>query len=55
MRQRRGHVSLRAETLDTLDSIRALGQSYDGIVQELIAMWRKNNARKDIRAKKKEY
>jgi hypothetical protein len=52
VRQRRGHVSLKAETLDALDSIRALGQSYDGIVQELIALWRQNNAKRDTRLKK---
>jgi hypothetical protein len=43
MRQKRAHVSLRAETLDALNSIRALGQSYDGIVRELIRLWHKND------------
>lgn len=28
--------------MDVLNSIRAPGQSYDGIVQELMAFWNKN-------------
>ena len=39
MRQRRGHISLNSQTKDTLDSIKAPGQSYDGVIQQLVKLW----------------
>ena len=48
MRQRRTHISLKIRTKETLDSIRAQGQSYDGIIQELIGQWWQNHFPKDV-------
>jgi len=48
VRHRRAHINLNAQTKDILDSIRAPGQSYDGIIQELIVLSNKNNQRKQI-------
>ena len=39
MRQKRGHISLNSQTKDALDSIKALGQSYDGVIQQLVKLW----------------
>jgi hypothetical protein len=42
------HVSLNYRTKESLDSIRVLGQSYDGIMHELITLL-KNNSRKQVK------
>ena len=39
MRQSRAHISLHSRTKKVLDSIRAPGQSYDGVIQQLIAFY----------------
>jgi hypothetical protein len=46
MRQERAHISLNSRTKEALDSIRAPGQSYDGIIQELIAQWNENHSKR---------
>jgi hypothetical protein len=43
MRQKRAHISLNSRTKDTLDSIRAPGQSYDGVIRQLIKLWDRQN------------
>ena len=48
MRQKRAHINLNAQTKDVLDSIRAPGQSYDGIIQELIVLSERANSRKQV-------
>lgn len=52
MRQRRAHINLKARTKDTLDSIKASGQSYDGIIQELIISSKENNLKKQVNNRK---
>jgi len=39
-RDRRATVSVFQETKDTLDSIKHPGQTYDGIIQELLSSWK---------------
>jgi hypothetical protein len=43
MRQERAHISLNSRTKEALDSIRAPGQSYDGIIQQLIRLWNRQS------------
>jgi len=43
MRQERAHISLNSRTKEALDLIRAPGQSYDGVIQQLIKFWDKQN------------
>lgn len=43
MRQERAHINLNSRTKEALDLIRAPGQSYDGIIQQLIKLWDKQN------------
>ena len=52
MRQRRAYINLKARTKDTLDSIRASGQSYDGVIQELIILSKENNLKKQANNRK---
>jgi len=37
--KKRGYISLNTKTKEILDSIRAPGQSYDGIIQQLIRLY----------------
>lgn len=53
MRQGRAHINLKARTKDILDSIKAPGQSYDGIIQELIISSKENNLKKQANNRKK--
>ena len=39
-KEKRVNISIRRETRGTLDSIRHIGQSYDGVIQELIRFWK---------------
>jgi hypothetical protein len=43
MRQERAHISLNSRTKEALDLIRAPGQSYDGVIQQLIKLWDKQS------------
>jgi hypothetical protein len=43
MRQERAHISLNSRTRDALDLIKAPGQSYDGIIQQLIRLWNRQS------------
>ena len=36
-------VSIRGQTKDSLDSIKHPGQSYDGLIEELIRFWEKGH------------
>ena len=38
---KRAHISLKPQTWEVLASIRAPGQSFDGIIQQLIILWEK--------------
>ena len=39
-KEKRVTISILPETKDTLDSIKHIGQSYNGIIQELIRFWK---------------
>jgi len=40
--RKRDSVSISKETKGVLDSIKRPGQSYDGVIQELVNCWKKN-------------
>ena len=40
--RKRASVSISKETKGFLDSIKRPGQSYDGVIQELVMHWKKN-------------
>lgn len=40
--RKRASISISRETKEVLDSIKRLGQSYDGVIQELAMRWKKN-------------
>ena len=40
--RKRASVSISKETKGFLDSIKRPGQSYDGVIQELVIRWTKN-------------
>ncbi len=40
--RKRASVSLSRETKEFLDSIKRPGQSYDGVIRELVMHWKKN-------------
>ncbi len=40
--RKRASVSISRETKGFLDSIKRPGQSYDGVIQELVMHWKKN-------------
>ena len=46
--QRRAYISVNSRTKENLDSIRAPGQSYDGIVQQLIKLWNEQNKQNKV-------
>jgi len=39
---KRASVSIARETKEFLDSIKRPGQSYDGVIRELVICWKKN-------------
>ena len=41
--QRRARISLNSLTEEALNWIRAPGQNYDGIIQQLIKLWNEQN------------
>lgn len=47
--RKRASVSISKETKGFLDSIKRPGQSYDGVIQELVMSWKK---KKEEEAKK---
>ena len=40
--RKRDSVSISKETKGFLDSIKRPGQSYDGVIRELVMYWKKN-------------
>ena len=38
---KRTSISISRRTKDALDSIKHPGQTYDGVIQELVKLWRK--------------
>ena len=40
---KRTTISISRETKDSLDSIKHTGQSYDGLIQELVRLWKKQH------------
>jgi len=40
---RRTTIAILQQTKHTLDSIKHLGQSYEGVIQELIKFWKKEH------------
>lgn len=40
---KRAHISLKPQTKEVLTSIRATGQSFDGIIQQLLEFWTKQS------------
>ena len=42
-RKRRASLSISKETKGLLDSIKHTGQSYEGLIQELIKLWGKEH------------
>lgn len=41
---KRASVSISRKTKESLDSIKRPGQSYDGIIRELVNCWKKQEA-----------
>ena len=39
---KRASVSIARETKEFLDSIKRPGQSYDGVIRELVICWKRN-------------
>jgi len=39
----RSSINISKQTKDNLDSIKLTGQSYNGLIQELIKLWRKDH------------
>jgi len=52
IRERRSCIAVRQQTKDDLDSIKHPGQSYDGVIQDLIRFW--NEKRRDYWSRRKE-
>lgn len=48
----RSSVSILSETKKDLDSIKHAGQSYDGLIQELVKFWKEKN--KEFGARRRE-
>ena len=44
---KRASVSIARETKEFLDSIKRPGQSYDGVIRELVNYWKKNQGEKE--------
>lgn len=40
---KRTTISILRETKDALDTIKHTGQSYDGLIQELVRLWKKQH------------
>jgi len=40
--RKRASVSISKETKEFLDSIKRPGQSYDGVIRELVICWKRN-------------
>jgi predicted CopG family antitoxin len=40
--RKRASISISKETKEFLDSIKRPGQSYDGVIRELVISWKKN-------------
>jgi predicted CopG family antitoxin len=38
---KRATINISVEAKSTLDSVKSLGQSYDGIIREVVKFWRK--------------
>jgi len=43
MAKERATVNISQEAKDQLDNVRSSGQSYDGIIRELVKFWREKN------------
>ena len=43
MKKKRASLSISKETKELLDSIKHIGQSYEGLIQELIKFWGKEH------------
>jgi hypothetical protein len=50
-KKKRATLNVTAETKAVLTSIRRTGQSYNGLIQEMIALWKKENGSKVKRVK----
>ena len=46
---RRASISISRETKGFLDSIKRLGQSYDGVIQELVVSWKRSKSQGEKR------
>ena len=40
VRERRSCIAVRQQTKDDLDSVKHPGQSYDGVIQDLLEFWK---------------
>jgi hypothetical protein len=47
IKQTRVSITVSGETKIKLDSIRRLGQSYNGLIQELVVFWNKENGQEN--------
>jgi len=45
--RKRASVSISRETKGFLDSIKRLGQSYDGVIQELVVNWKRSKRQEE--------
>ncbi len=43
VRERRSCIAVRQQTKNALDSVKHPGQSYDGVIQEVIKFWKKEH------------
>ena len=49
IRKQRPTLSISIEAKDLLDSIRHIGQSYDGLIKELVAYWKQKKKEGDAK------
>ncbi len=53
MKKKRASLSILKETKGMLDSIKHIGQSYEGLIQELIKLWEKEHGVGEISQRKR--
>jgi hypothetical protein len=41
MGRERGYININSQTKDALKSLKAPGQSYDGVIRQLVELWKR--------------
>jgi len=53
MRKKRTTINISFEAKSELDSVKSLGQSYDGIIREVAKFWREENKYQPVKSSNK--